>query len=146
MQLTRRKAILGMSVAAAATAISSNSGVVGWLRPILAEAGSLSDAGAAEQSLDEHLRRELAAMASREDSEEGVPVLLACINQVADIRTHKVPPAKLTPWNASVAVAMRENAAAWQRNWPDAPAGDVAHLIQVLAERDFAAGGLEQQA
>ena len=146
MQLTRRKAILGMSVAAVATAVSSSFGVVGWWHPTFAEASRLSPASESEQGLDEQLRRDLAELASREDSEEGVPVLLACINQVADTSTHTVIPAKLTSWNASVTVAMQENAAAWQRIRPGAPVADVAHLIQVLAARDFAAGGLEQRA
>jgi hypothetical protein len=147
--INRREALLGISAAALSSMTSSASALSALVAPNLtgAERAALgaapSDADAA--AAEDRLRKELAQMASRADSEEGVPVLLACVNQVVDKATGKVPPAALSPWNAVVVADFRQTAAAWQRVRPNATEGDVGSLIQVLAVRDFAAGGKERK-
>jgi hypothetical protein len=96
---------------------------------------------AADKAADSQLREELARIATRADSEEGVPVFLACLNLVASDASHKAPPAALTALNASLAVEFRQTAAAWERVRPNPAASDVGHVIEVLAVRDFANGG-----
>ena len=77
-------------------------------------------------------------MANRADSEEGVPVLLACVNLVKDASRNIVPPIKLTSMNKAVTADFRSTAPAWERIKPSAKEGDVGNLIQVLAVRNFA--------
>ena len=145
--ITRRKAVLGLSAAALGSAAPSTLGLLELLPPPPARAASTFAVPAAEdRAVDERLRRELAQLASNEDSEEGVPVILACINQVPDAQTRRPPPVHLTPFNVTLTAQMRQNAAAWQRIRPNAPASDVARLIQLLAYRDLSAGRLEQSA
>lgn len=91
------------------------------------------------QADDDSLRKDLARMAPRADSEEGVPVLLACQDLVAEKKW-----ARTTATNAAIAAEFRRTAAAWQRLKPAAPVTDVGNLIQVLADHDFAQGGREQ--
>ena len=83
-------------------------------------------------------------MATRADSEEGVPVFLACVNLVVDKSSQKAPQGKVTKLNAAVVSEFRETAAAWERIQPNSPEGDVGKVIQILAERDFSNGGTEQ--
>lgn len=91
---------------------------------------------AAQAEIDERLRKDLARMAPRADSEAGVPVILACQDLVAEKKW-----AKTTETNAAIAAEFRRTAEAWQRVKPGAPATDVGNLIQVLADHDFANGG-----
>lgn len=145
--ITRRKAVLGMGVAAVASAASMCFGFSEVLQPGLPTAGDLlagGDAGA--DAIENRLAKEIARVAFRADSEEGVPVLLACMNQVMDKSTKTIPSVKVTAWNAVVTTEIHQNADAWQRLRPNCPPSDVGRLLQVLAERDVAAGGIEQRA
>ena len=105
-----------------------------------ADSGSKAPAaGAAKADGEADLRDDLARMASpREYSEEGVPVFLACVDVVAEQAGKAVAPA--TPFSAQIARDLRRYGDAWRRLHPDAPEGDVAKLIQILADRDFAHG------
>lgn len=94
-------------------------------------------AGAAKPDDDAALREDLARMgAPREDSEVGVPVLLACVDFVTEQAGKSGPAA--TAFSAQIAADLRRYGDAWLKLHPDAKEGDVAHLIQVLASRDFA--------
>lgn len=85
---------------------------------------------------DADLRDDLARMgAPREDSETGVPVIIACVDVVA--RQTGKPGAPATAFSAQFAADLRRYGDAWHRLHPDAKEGDVARLIQILAERDF---------
>jgi hypothetical protein len=96
-------------------------------------------ADAAKPAGEADLREDLARMgATREYSEEGVPVFLACVDLVAEQAGKSGAPA--TPFSAQIAANLRHYGDAWQRLHPDAPEGDVARLIQILADRDFAHG------
>jgi hypothetical protein len=105
-----------------------------------AESGPTTPAaGAAKAAGEADLRDDLARMGSpREYSEEGVPVFLACVDLVAEQAGKSGAPA--TPFSAQIAANLRRYGDAWQRLHPDAPEGDVARLIQILAERDFVHG------
>lgn len=145
--INRRDVLIGMSAAAlgAATPLSA---LVGLLEPGLHGMQSPATGGltkdAANDAADERLRKDLARLAPRANSEEGVPVFLACMNLVTDKSSHKAPPVQLTALNTAVAAEFRQTAAAWERIRPNAPATDVAEIIVVLADRDFANGGTEQ--
>jgi hypothetical protein len=131
-QINRRKALLGISAAAFAASVSSTSA--------LAE-GAIATQPDTAGAADDRLRKDLAGMAHRADSEEGVPVLLACVNLVPERTGIKAPAAKLSPMNKAVAADFHATAAAWQRLKPNAAEGDVGSMIQVLALRDFAIVG-----
>jgi peptidoglycan/xylan/chitin deacetylase (PgdA/CDA1 family) len=110
--------------------------VLGGLRPLHAAVDGLlqtpatpQSAGASKDDVEDRLRKDLAP---HEYSEEGIPVFLAC----EDLTKRPA----LTPLNAAVASEMRRNAQAMQRVKPDVEGGDVAKLIEVLAQRDFARG------
>ena len=94
----------------------------------------------AVNEVDVRLREDLARLAPRAYSEEGVPVFLACEDLLSD-RTSRKSAATLTPFNAALAADFRKNAEAWQRIHPEATDADVGKLIEVLAERDFAGRG-----
>jgi hypothetical protein len=105
-----------------------------------AEAAPMKPAAdAAKPAGDADLRDDLARMgAPREYSEEGVPVFLACVDLVAE-QAGK-PGAPATPFSAQIAADLRRYGDAWQRLHPDAAEGDVARLIQIMADRDFVHG------
>ena len=142
--MMNRRSALG---ALAATAIGGLGTFDSRLRGIMqAAAGNPKPSTPAEPSkdtsqaeIDERLRKDLARMAPRADSEAGVPVILACQDLVAEKKW-----AKTNATNAAIAAEFRRTAAAWQRVKPDAPATDVGNLIQILADHDFTNGGEEQ--
>lgn len=142
----RREVLIGMSAAALGAAAAPAHALTGFIESIHHGAEGLTSAApdAGNDSVDERLRKDLARLAPRENSEEGVPVFLACINLVPDPSLHKVPPIQLTALNTAVAAEFRQTAAAWKRIRPNAPVADVAEVIVVLADRDFSNGGTEQ--
>ena len=146
--ITRREVLLGMSAAALGAAATPASALAELLEPRLQGVQSppsgAQTKNVGNDAVDERLRNDLARMAPHANSEEGVPVFLACINLVADKSSHKVPPVRRTALNRAVAAEFRQTAAAWERIRPNPPASDVAQLIVVLADRDFANGGTEQ--
>jgi hypothetical protein len=143
--MNRREALLTISAAAVTFAAPSSSALAEVLHPSLplaeADPGVPTDQVAANQAADDELRADLAGMVNRADSEEGVPVLLACVNLVRDASSGRVPQVKLTAMNKAVVADFLTTAAAWQRIKPAATEGDVGNLIQVLAVRDFASHG-----
>lgn len=98
-----------------------------------------------QSTIDDRLRADLARLAPRVYSEEGIPVLLACENLVPSKDAHKPAKVTLTALNAAFASALHRNAEAFQRIRPDAQAKDVAPLIEVLADRDFTHGGTKEE-
>jgi hypothetical protein len=85
----------------------------------------------------------LAHIGSRVYSEEGIAMFLACENLAA---VETVPPNKVpvpSPLNQKVASAFQRYAQEWQHAHPDAPASDVAKILEFIADRDFASGGQE---
>ena len=145
--INRRQALLGMSAAAlgAAPSASALAGLLGTgVTGVPAANTPAKDAGS-DAAVDDRLRKDLAQLDSRANSEEGVPVLLACVNLVAEKGSHRTSHAALTPFNTALTVEFRRNAAAWERVRPKSTAGDVGILIEVLAARDFNSGGKEFQ-
>ena len=131
--INRRRTLLGIAAACG----------TGILQAVLgrgAAAGpTMPAAGSKKPTSDVELRDDLARMSSpHELSEEGVPVLLACVDLVAEHAGKKGP--SPNPFSAQIASDLRRYGDAWQRLHPDAQEGDVAKLINVLAERDFARG------
>jgi hypothetical protein len=108
-------------------------------RPRLALAKLAQAAGTAStEEIDNRLRADMARRKQRINSEEGIAMFLVCENLVPDA---SAPAVELTPENAALAAEFQETAAAWQRVYPNAEYGDVAHVIEVMAARDFAHGG-----
>jgi len=91
----------------------------------------------ARQRLDDGLRKDFARLASREYSEEGVPVFLACDDLVAKQACLKQHPVQLTPFNAALSSEFRQNAEAYLRIKPDAGPLDVGKVIELMTDRDF---------
>ncbi len=91
---------------------------------------------------DDSLSADLARLQGRVYSEEGIPMFLACENLAA---SHTPPEHEPFPsaLNKKVASAFHRYAAEWQHIHPNAPATDVAKIVELLADRDFAAGGKE---
>ena len=145
--MNRRGAIVAMA-AATLGAVPSRAALVRLL-----QSGQAQTQGAAsgnqlkdpvKDAIDDRLRQDIARLAPRADSEEGVPVLLACEDLVVD-KTSPKTAVTLTAFNISLASDFRKNSEAWQRIHPDAAETDVAKLVEVLADRDFANGGTEQK-
>lgn len=91
---------------------------------------------AAKPAGDADLQEDLARMAApREDSEVGVPVIIACVDVAARKAGKAGAPANA--FSAQFAADLRRYGDAWQRLHADAKEADVARLIQILAERDF---------
>jgi hypothetical protein len=141
--MNRREALISLSAAAIGTATPSSSALIRFLDPALSEAQKALPSTQSNAAIDERLRKDVAELAARPNSEEGVPVILACLNLVTDKQGKPARPAKLSPMNIAVVADFRRNAAAWERIKPDSPGGDVATLIQIMAERDVANGGKE---
>jgi hypothetical protein len=143
--MNRREAMLSISAAALTSVAPSGSALAEVLHssspPAEGNPGAGTAQNATNQAADDELRADLAGMVNRADSEEGVPVLLACVNLVRDASSGRVPQVKLTAMNKAVVADFLTTAAAWQRIKPAATEGDVGNLIQVLAVRDFASHG-----
>ncbi len=94
-------------------------------------------------TVDDAMRADLARLGGHAYSEEGIPMFLACENLAA---SQTSPDRALLPsaLNKKVASAFHRYAAEWQRIHPEAPATDVAKIVELLADRDFAEGGTER--
>ena len=145
--MNRRGALVALG-AAAIGAVPSSSALVRLLQSGMAQMPGAAPGNqpedAANKAVDERLRQDLARLAPRAYSEEGVPVFLACEDLVT-AKTSQESTAELTPFNKTLASDFRKTAEAWRRIHPDAPYTDVAKVIEVLADRDFTGGGTEQK-
>ena len=142
--MNRRGAIAAMA-AATCGAVSSNAAIARLLRaPQEAGAAGAPRKGAPNDAVDARLRADVARLAPREYSEEGIPVFLACEDLLMK-QPSRNPAGALTPFNAALAADLRKYAEAWRRIHPNAPDTDVAKVIEVLADRDFSDGGKEHQ-
>ena len=100
---------------------------------------SPSEGQSKDTATEDRLRKDLDRLASREYSEEGVPVLLAC----EDLVGKKASRPRVYGFNTTLASDFYRTGEAWKHLRPDASAGDVGKVIEVLADRDFASGGKE---
>ena len=145
--MNRRGAIVAIA-AATLGAVPSRAALVRLLQSGQAQtpgpASSNQPRDPVKDAIDERLRQDLARLAPRANSEEGVPVLLACEDLVAAKTTQRAA-VTLTAFNTSLGSDFRTNSEAWQRIHPDAAETDVAKLVEVLADRAFANGGTEQK-
>ena len=89
--------------------------------------------GASASELEAKLKQDVERLAPRVYSDEGIPVFLACV----DLHRPAGSRAMLTHFNAELARDMRDNAAAWERLYPEAKPEDISKLIEILADRDF---------
>ena len=128
--INRRTTLLAIAAACGTGLSHAALGRFADTGPTVPAADALKLAGEAD------LRDDLARMGSpHEYSEEGVPVVLACVDLVAELAGKKG--ASATPFSAQIASDLRRYADEWQRLHPDAMESDAAKLIQILAERDF---------
>ncbi len=91
---------------------------------------------------EDKVSADLARLGAHVYSEEGIPMFLACEN-LAPIGTSPARPPSPSALNKKVASAFQRYAYEWQRVHPKAPASDVAKIVEVLADQDFADGGME---
>ena len=91
-------------------------------------------------SLSEDLKR----LDARVYSEEGIPMFLACENLGPNQTSSEHPPSPPTHLNVILASAFHRYADQWQHTRTDAPNADVARIVELLADRDLAAGGIEK--
>ena len=140
MLVNRRQALLSIGLAAFHG--------VAWslprpFRPALWE-GTNPDFGPFESSIDDtiddRLRADLARLAPRAYSEEGIPMFLACVNLVTASTSHQIPKITLNPLSAALSSTLRRNAEAYRRIKPGLKGKDIAPLVEVLADRDFTRG------
>ena len=89
---------------------------------------------------EDRLRIDLDRLAERVYSEEGIAMFLACEDLTSD-QTEGDPVFTLKAINKNLASAIQRDASALQRIRPDAPLTDAAKIVEMLADRDFAAGG-----
>jgi hypothetical protein len=89
--------------------------------------------------LGERLARELARLDMRDYSQEGIPMFLACENLSIEDRN----PGAVTrlPSNAALARSFRRYADELPNVRANVTEHDVAKLVELLADQDFAAGG-----
>lgn len=85
------------------------------------------------------VNEDLAHLGQHIYSEEGIPMFLACENLAASPTSRGS-----SALNEKVATAFHRYAEEYQRMRPEARAADVAKIIELLAGRDFADGGLEK--
>ena len=88
-------------------------------------------------TFEEQLEAEMTRLADRVYSEQGIPMILACENLVP--RPSMSSSSKAT--SAEFAPVFQRVVNVWERLRPAAPAADVASLVELLADRDFASGG-----
>ena len=146
--MNRRRALLVIGAAAFSGVGQASSALVRLLQSGLSGkqvAASTTRSKTDNQAADDRLRKDLARLDARVNSEEGVPVFLGCINLVANKNSPEPAAVTLTAFNAAVAADFRQTAAAWERLRPNSTESDVAHVIEVLAYRDFSGGGKEQR-
>jgi hypothetical protein len=99
------------------------------------------DADAAVRTeLSQELVRELDRLAKRKYSEEGIPMFLACDNLVRAAERPAIGAAELTS-NAPLLAAFRRYADALPQARANVSDGDVAKIVELLADQDFASGG-----
>jgi hypothetical protein len=84
----------------------------------------------------------LARIGSRVYSEEGVAMFLACEN-LSTVGTSPDQTPAPSALNQKVASAFQRYTREWQHSHPDAPASDVAKILEVIADKDFSGGGRE---
>ncbi len=147
--MDRRRALVKMCAAMIGVVSSSSSAFGSILRGNLAGSqsaiSSIAPKEATDDAFDDRLRSDIARIAPRANSEEGVPVILACENLVTSKTSSKAKSVQLTTFNAAVVAEFRKNAEAWGRVRPNPAEADVAKLIQILAYRDFASGEMERR-
>ena len=103
------------------------------------EANSDSLETQAVGSADDRLREDLSRLAGRVYSEEGIPMVLACENLVPD-QSSFVP----TALNKNLSNAFIRDTKLYEHMKPEASATDISKIIEMLADRDFTAGGMEK--
>ena len=86
---------------------------------------------------ESQVQADMAMLAKRVYSEEGIPMILACEDLTAKA---PVKPASRAI-NDAIAPAFERVVQAWEQLHPGAPVGDVAKLLELLAYRDFSSGG-----
>jgi hypothetical protein len=135
--MMNRRAVLAMvgKTVAGGASLSSSLAASSWLSAIAilpppAEAQTPT-------AFEAQLQADMTLLAKRVYSEEGIPMILGCEDLTAKT---PVAPASLA-MNRAVAPAFHKYVEAWQHLHPDAPVGDVAKLLELLAYRDFAGGG-----
>ncbi len=132
-------ALFGKSAAASALCWHSNP-----VRAAFAEV-AVSQTPVTQQvvsgTYETQLQADMAKLAKRVYSEEGIPMILACEDLTA--KQPVVPASKAM--NATMAPALQRYLDTWQRMYPQAPAADVAKLVELLAYRDFARGGKDKE-
>ena len=142
--MMNRRGVLAAMAAATVGAVPASAALGGLLPTDAAQTQGAASVNppknVVQDAVEERLGQDVARLAPRAYSEEGVPVLLACEDLVAD-KILREPKVELTPFNTSVASDFRKTAEAWQRIHPDAPDTDISKVIEVLADRDFSNGG-----
>ncbi len=141
--INRRAALVAIGAAAA--------GGIDWLLPRSirpGQAGPFNNSFTAfgaelAQSAEESVNADLARVGAHTYSEEGIPMFLACINLGAK-QNETTRAATPSPLNRKVGTAFQRYTGEWHRMHPNAPATDVAKIVEVLADQDFNMGGLEK--
>ena len=133
-----RRALLLMFGKTAAAGVAWSSGLTRTPLPGIVTSTTPAAAQAVSSTYDTQLDAAMTRLSNRVYSEEGVAMILACEDLTA---ASPVAPVYSKGLNDIVAPAFQKYVDAWERLHPDAPAGDVARLIELLSYRDFEHGG-----
>ena len=93
------------------------------------------------KNFEDCLRTDFERLVKRVYSEEGIPMFLACENLAPGQSTKEPSNITLTSLNQDLSAALRRDADAWRCIRPDTAPSDLAKIVEILADRDFAAGG-----
>lgn len=129
----------GLSFTALGRVLGAEPSPPGAAPPAAAPPATATPAGTPASAADRALAEDLARMGAHEYSDEGIPVFLACVDLVALLSGQPVAPP--TQLSRHVAAELRRYSDAWRGLHPEAPDTDISKIIEVLAARDFAAGG-----
>lgn len=133
-----RRALLVMFGKTAAASLAFGSSITRTPLAAIVHSTTPAAAQATSATYDTQLQAAMDKLSTRVYSEEGIPMILACEDLTAKT---PVPPLYSKPMNDAIAPAFQKYLDAWGRLHPDAPAGDVAKLVELLSYRDFEDGG-----
>lgn len=133
-----RRALLVMFGKTAAASFAFGSGPLRTPLAAIVRSATPTAGQTTSATYDTQLQAAMDILAKRVYSEEGIPMILACEDLTAKT---PVQPVYSRPMNDAIASAFQKYLDAWGRLHPDAPAGDVAKLVELLSYRDFEDGG-----
>lgn len=128
--INRREALIALAGAGLACTLNTEA-----LADTAVAEGAAAPAGTVNVDPERIMQEDLAKLGVHEYSDEGILVFLACVDLGDAPAGDRTP--KPTELGRQISESLHRYGNAWLHQHPDAPAGDVGKLIEVLAERDL---------